>query len=417
MNYIIKNARVLNPAKNEDYVGDLYVKDGKISAEIPENAEVIEASGLVVAPGLVDMHVHLRDPGLTHKEDIISGCNAAAAGGITSLLCMPNTLPTIDNEETVRYINEKAKEAKAKVYIAAALSKGLDAEELTDIKALSKMGVKAFTDDGKPLENTAMLREAMIKANEENSIIVSHCEDMFLAEGGKMNEGEVSKKLGLKGIPNAAEDCDTARTIALAKSLNVPFHICHVSTKNSAEFIRAAKNEGYKISGETAAHYLLLTDKELMKKDADYRMNPPLRSEEDRLAIVNAVIDGTLEVIATDHAPHSVEEKSDFINAPNGAIGMESSLSGVITALEEKIGLSKIIELMSVNPAKILGIDAGVIEVGKDADLVIFDPLETYEVDENKLHGKSKNAVLKGMTLRGKVKYTFLNGKIVYSHS
>lgn len=232
-----------------------------------------------------------------------------------------------------------------------------------------------------------------------------------------MNEGETSAKLGIRGVPVSAEDCGTAREIAIAAAHNVPVHICHVSTRGSCALIRDAKRRGVKVTGETAPHYLLLTDKELARKDADYRMNPPLRSEQDRLAMIEAIKDGTIEVIATDHAPHTPEEKADFMKAPNGSIGMETSLAGAITALVEtgEVTLNQIIELMSVNPAELLGIEAGILEAGRAADIVIFDPKKKWTVDVNKLHGKSKNAVLKNMELTGKVKYTIMNGNVVYA--
>lgn len=417
---IIKNARIINPALSQDFTGDILIENGiikKIGRNIAENGdEIIDASGLIAAPGLVDIHVHLRDPGLTYKEDIITGCNAAAAGGITSLLCMPNTKPSIDNPETVEYILDKAKSAKSRVYVAAAITKGLGGGTPTDLEAMKKAGAIALSDDGRPVVDTRCLAEAMKRAPELGMTVVAHCEDLFLASDWYMNEGETSNKLGIKGVSNAAEDCGTAREIALAAAYNVPVHICHVSTAGSCALIRDAQRRGVEVTGETTAHYLLLTDKELEKRDADYRMNPPLRSEKDRLAMIAAIKDGTITAIATDHAPHSPEEKSEFLKAPNGAVGMETSLSGAITALVKtgEVTINKIIELMSVNPAKIIGVDAGVLNENKPADLVIFDPCEEWVVDANKLHGKSKNAVLKNMKLTGKVKYTILAGKIVF---
>ena len=420
---LIKKSRIVNPAKGEDYVGDILIKDGLI-AEMGESLdtsadEVICAEGLIAAPGLVDMHVHLRDPGLTYKEDIITGCRAAAAGGVTSLLCMPNTKPAIDNPETVEYIIDKAKNADARVYVASAITKGLGGEEMVDLAAMKAAGAIALSDDGRPVVDTRCLVKAMTEGQEMGMKVVAHCEDLFLASKWFMNEGETSRKLGIPGVPNAAEDTGTAREIAVAAAYGVPVHICHVSTKGSCELIRDAQKRGVKVTGETAAHYLLLTDKELEKKDADYRMNPPLRAEEDRLALIAAIKDGTLTAIATDHAPHSVEEKADFFKAPNGSIGMETSLSGAITALVNtgEVSINKVIELMSVNPAKILGIDAGVLEKGKNADIVIFDPSEEWVVDAEKLHGKSKNAVLKNMKLTGKVKMTILGGRKVFAEN
>ena len=420
MSILVKNIRIINPAKSQDFVGSILV-DGQNITEIgtvfnTEAEIVIDGKGLIAAPGLVDMHVHLRDPGFTYKEDIISGCEAAAAGGVTSLLCMPNTKPAIDNPETLRYIIDSAKNAKAKVYVSSAITKSLIGEESVDFKQMKEAGAIALSDDGRPVVDTNCLVEAMKKAPELGMTVVAHCEDLFLAKDWFMNEGETSKDLGISGVSRAAEDCGTAREIAIAAAYNLPIHICHVSTKGSCELIKDGQKRGVRVTAETAPHYLLLTDNELRKKDADYRMNPPLRSESDRLAMIEAVKDGTIEVIATDHAPHSVEEKADFFKSPNGSIGMETSLAGTITALVEtgEVTLNRVIEMMSVNPAKILGIDAGVLDVGKSADIVIFDPKEKWTVDTEKLHGKSKNAVLKNMTLTGRVKYTIMNGRVVF---
>ncbi|MBP3322561.1 MAG: dihydroorotase [Clostridia bacterium] len=421
-NLLIKNVRIIDPKNNEDFIGDILFENGKVALKaekIEASAErVIDGKGLVCAPGLVDMHVHLRDPGLTYKEDIITGCNAAAAGGVTSLLCMPNTSPAIDTPETVEYIIKKAKNenAKARVYVAAAATMGLKGSESTDLAALKKAGAIACSDDGRPIEDTRCLVKALKECAELGMTLTAHCEDLYLASKWLMNEGEVSKELNIPGVPNAAEDCGTAREIAAAAAYNLPIHICHVSTKGSCQLIRDAKKRGVKVTAESAPHYMLLTDKELYKKDADYRMNPPLRAEEDRTALIEAVLDGTIDCIATDHAPHSVEEKAVFEKSPNGSIGMETSLSGMITVFDN-IGnkdLSALINMMSVKPAEILGIDAGTLSVGANADAVIFDPEEKWIVDTGKLHGKSKNAVLKNMELKGKVKYTILGGEIVF---
>lgn len=362
------------------------------------------------------MHVHLRDPGFTQKEDIITGCNAAAAGGVTSLLAMPNTNPVTDCAEVVEYIKEKAKNAKSKVYIAAAITKGLKSIEPCNIEELAKAGVIALSDDGRPVENTRFMADAMVNAPKNNMCVVAHCEDLYLADGGKINEGEVSQELNVKGIPAAAEDTGTAREIALAAAYNVPIHICHVSTKTSVALIRDAKARGVKVTAETAPHYFSLTEKALLNKDADFRMNPPLRCNDDVQEIIKGLCDGTLDAIATDHAPHTTEDKADFEKAPNGSIGMETSLSVGLTYLVDSgiMTISQLIEKMSVNPAKILNIPAGTLSVGVSADIVIFDPNQVYTVDKNKLHGKSKNTPFKGMKLKGKVRYTILNGEVVY---
>lgn len=421
---LIKNAHVLSPADGLDGVADILIKNGKIekigfgllSTEDSSVEELIDARGLYAVPGLVDMHVHLRDPGQTAKEDILSGCRAAAAGGVTSLLAMPNTNPTVDNPDTVKYILDKAKDADARVYVAASITKGLKSEEPTDLETLRAAGALGLSDDGRPVENTKFLSSAMRRAPKLGMTVVAHCEDLFLADGGKLNEGEISRQLGVKGLPAAAEDCGTAREIALAAAENVPVHICHVSTKTSVALVRDAKKRGVKVTAETAPHYFSLTEKELLKRDADYRMNPPLRTAEDVKAIIEGLLDGTLDAVATDHAPHTPEEKADFEKAPNGSIGMETSLAAGITFLVKTgvMPLSELIKKMSVNPAKILGINAGTLSVGAPADIALIDPDEEWTVDTEKLHGKSKNTPFKGMKLTGRVKGTLLGGKKVY---
>ena len=418
MSLLIKNAHVVSPADGINDVLDILIEGGKI-ARIGKDLhadEEINAEGLYAVPGLTDMHVHLRDPGQTQKEDIITGCRAAAAGGVTSLLAMPNTAPAVDNPETVRYILDKARNADAKVYVAASVTKGLKSIEPTDLEALKNAGAAALSDDGRPVENTKFLSDAMKKAPKLGMTVVAHCEDLFLAAGGIINKGEVSRALGVKGIPASAEDCGTAREIALAAAENVPIHICHVSTKTSVALVRDAKRRGVKVTAETAPHYFSLTEKELLKRDADYRMNPPLRTAEDVKAIIEGLQDGTLDCIATDHAPHTPEEKADFEKAPNGSIGMETSLAVGITYLV-KTGLltfDELVRKMSVNPAKILGIEAGSLSAGSSADIALVDINEQWTVDVDSLHGKSKNTPFKGMTLTGRVKKTLLNGKVVF---
>lgn len=418
MTLLIKYARVIDPSQDLDKKADILIKNGKLAGigEFDVADRVIDAEGLIAAPGLVDMHVHLRDPGQTYKEDIPSGCRAASAGGVTSLLCMPNTSPTIDNVGTVKYVLEKAQNASAKVYVAASITKGLKSEEATDLNELKRAGAVALSDDGRPVENTAMLIDAMKKAPALGLTVTAHCESLSIANGGIINEGEVSRELGVKGIPDSAEDCGTMREISFADAFDVPVHICHVSTKNSVAMIRDAKKRGVKVTAETAPHYFSFTEKELLKRDADFRMNPPLRREEDRQAVIEGLKDGTLDAIATDHAPHAPEEKLDFLKAPNGSIGMETSLSAGITNLVKtgQLTINELIYKMSTAPAKILGINAGTLEKSAPADVVLFDMAESCTVDVNKLHGKSKNSPFKGMELYGKVKYTILDGEVVY---
>ena len=414
----IRGARVIDPSQGLDQIGDLLLREGKI-AQVgqadPAGADlVIDGQGLVAAPGLVDMHVHLRDPGLTYKEDVLSGCRAAAAGGVTSLLAMPNTKPPMDDPALVRDLLARAREADATVYTAACVTKGMQGKELADLAALKEAGAIAISDDGVPVGSSRCLLEALRLAPQLGLVFTAHCEDLDLAAGGKMHDGAVARELGVPGIPAAAEDCGTAREIAAAASIGAPVHICHVSTKGSVALIRDAKRRGVRVTAETCPHYLLLTEEALRRKDADYRMNPPLREEADRLALLEGLADGTIDAISTDHAPHSPEEKADFAGAPNGSIGMETSLSAALTALEGRLTLSQVIEKMSTAPARILGIPAGTLQVGAAADVVLFHPEEGWTVDPEKLHGKSRNTPFKGMALRGRVKLTFSRGRLVY---
>lgn len=420
---LIRGARILSPANGIDQVGDLLVQDGVI-AKIGEhlsqpNTRIIEAQGLIAAPGLVDMHVHLRDPGFTQKEDILSGCRAAAAGGVTSLLAMPNTNPVTDTPEVAKDILARAENADARVYVTAAITTGLKSEALTDLPALKAAGVTAVSDDGRPVTDTRLMAEGMKQAAQLGMRVVSHCEDLYLAAGGLMNEGKISWQLGVPGIPAAAEECGTARDIALAASYGVPIHICHVSTAIAAAMIRDAKRRGVQVTAETAPHYFSLTEEALLTRNGDFRMNPPLRTEHDLHAIRDALCDGTIDAIATDHAPHTPQEKADFLTAPNGSIGMETSLAVGITYLVHTncLTLSQLIEKMSVIPARILGIPGGTLQQGEPADIVLFSETERFTVDPNSLHGKSRNTPFAGMELSGKVKYTICRGKVVYQEA
>ena len=416
---LIRNVRILDPVNGMDTVGELFIRDGSFAPVTAPDADtqIIDGTGLTAAPGLIDLHVHLRDPGQTDKEDILSGCRAAAAGGVTQLLAMPNTKPSVDTPEIVRYIAEKAKNADARVHIVGAITKGLGGHEATDIAALRQAGISALSDDGVPVLDTSIMVAAMQKAAQTdiNIPVTAHCEDPYLA-GGKVNEGAVSKALGVKGMPCAAEDAGTARELALAESYGLPIHICHVSTATSAAMIRDAKKRGVRVTAETAPHYLMLTEEALLQRDADYRMNPPLRTERDRLAMIEALKDGTIDAIATDHAPHTPQEKADFVQAPNGSIGMETSFAAAYTVLV-KGGIlreAELIRKMSVNPAHILKTYGGTLSVGAPADLMLYRA-EEWTVDPEKLHGKSKNTPFKGLTLAAKVKLTVYQGRIVFN--
>lgn len=421
MTLLLKNGYAVDSANGFEGKADILIKDGEISEiaeDIPEEGadRVIDCGGLVVIPGICDMHVHLRDPGQTHKEDIITGGEAAVAGGITAVACMPNTVPPVDNAETVRYIIEKAKQSKVKVYPVGCITKGLLGEELCNYEELRSAGCVAVSDDGKPVRNAKTMARAMVKAHYAGMKVLSHCEDTDIIGDGIINSGKVSKELGVPGMHRISEDIITAREIAMAADLEMPIHICHVSTSISMQNIRNAARYGAMVTSETCPHYFMLTEDKLLSRDADYRMNPPLRTDDDVQAITEGICDGTIDCIVTDHAPHSAEEKADFLKAPNGVVGMETSLAATLTALYHtgKISLQRIVTLMCVNPRRILAIPGGTLERGDVADICVFDPNEEWTVEPEKLRSKSKNSCFKGMTLKGRVKYTIVDGKIVY---
>lgn len=419
-NRIIKNARVVDPSQGLDEVLDILIQNGKIAGlghGFPQkDAQVLDAKGLTAIPGLVDMHVHLRDPGFTHKEDILTGCEAAAAGGVCTVACMPNTKPAADTPEVLEYIRRKAGEAKAKVVPVACITQGMQGEALCDFRLLKKAGAVGVSDDGRPVENAKLMKEAIQAAARAGIPIISHCEDLKLIDGGIMNLGEVSRELGVPGMDRASEDTITSREMILAEIAGAPIHIAHVSTRGSVELIRQAKARGVKVTAETAPHYFMLTHELLRSRDADYRMNPPLREEADRQAVLKGLLDGTIDVIATDHAPHAAQEKADFLTAPNGVVGLETSLAACLTALVHtgKLSLSQLVEKMSLAPARILGIPGGTLQKGADADIALVDLNEQWTVEKDKLRSKSRNTVFKGQTFRGKVKATFLRGELVF---
>lgn len=417
---IIRGGRILDPANKMDFYGDLLIRDGKVAEIAPEidvpEAQIIQGKGMIVAPGLVDIHVHLRDPGFTHKEDIISGTKAAAAGGVTTVAAMPNTKPVTDTPEVISYILEKAKDCPAKVIPVAAITRGQDGEALTDFAALKAAGAGALSDDGKPVATAKLMQDAMMQADALQMPVLAHCEDMSLSGKGIIHQGEVSASLGVEGIPSSAEDVGTAREIAIAAATGRPVHICHVSTATSVAMIRAAKKDGVKVTAETGPHYFTLTQEALLARDADYRMNPPLRTAEDKAAIIAGLADGTIDAIATDHAPHAREEKADFEKAPNGIVGLETALAASITALVKTgvLSMNELLLKMSYNPSGILGLPSGTLSIGSDADIVVFAPDEVWKVVPEVLQSKASNTAFKGMNLTGRVKYTFCRGVLVY---
>ncbi|MBP5579046.1 MAG: dihydroorotase [Ruminococcus sp.] len=416
---LIRNIRAVDNVT--DTTADVLIKDGiiaKINSGITDGAEqVIDGTGLVLMPSLFDMHVHLRDPGFTHKEDVLTGCAAALAGGVTGVLAMPNTKPPCDNPETISYIIDKAKGTGVDVYPVGCITGGMSGNGLCDYEALKAAGCICISDDGRPVENAENMRRALELSKENGLLVASHCEDLNIINGGIMNKGETSEKLGVKCMDRASEDYITAREMILASSVGARIHICHVSTEGSAAMIRFAKSRGVKVTCETAPHYFMLTDKLLEKRDADYRMNPPLRAPEDVKAIIEAIKDGTIDCIITDHAPHAAEEKADFEKAPNGVVGLETSLAATLTALYHtgEISLNRVVELMCINPRKILGLDIPCIREGSTADLVIADINRKWTVEPEKLHSKSKNTVFKGMELTGKPLVTISKGEIRYN--
>ena len=404
---------------------DLFVRDGKIvgtdegclSNLEQSDKQIIDAKGLVVAPGLVDMHVHFRDPGYEFKEDIMTGAYAAAAGGVTSCCCMPNTLPVADKAEVINYIVEKASTAPVRVLPVGAVTFKQKGSRLTSFNALAKAGAVAFSNDGLPIQSAAVLRKALLKAKVKDYLIISHCEDDDLAKNYAVNEGPVSKQLGLPGRPAIAEDLMVARDVMLAAEVGARLHIAHVSTAGAVDIIRKAKKDGVRVTAETCPQYFTLTEDEVLRQGTMARVNPPLRTWHDVEAIKKGLEDGTIDAIATDHAPHSLLEKElSLSDAPSGMSGLETSLALTLTFLyhKKRLGLDGVIKLMSTTPAKILGLEAGVLEIGKPADIVLFDPNEEWVVDTSNFKSKASNSPFNEMKLRGKVKCTICDGKIVF---
>ena len=389
----------------------------KAAADI-EADKVIDAGGLYVLPGLVDAHCHLRDPGYEYKEDIVSGTKSAARGGFTSIACMPNTNPAVDNAAVVRYIIEKSqKEGYVNVYPIGAITKGLEGNELSEMGIMREAGIVAVSDDGKPVMNSDVMKKALIYAGQFGLPVISHCEDLNLTDNGSMNEGLTSTILGLRGIPSASEDVMVSREIILSEYTNVPIHIAHVSTKVSVELIRQAKNRGIKITAETCPHYFTLTEEACRDYNTNAKMNPPLRSQKDLEAVIEGLKDGTIDIIATDHAPHHFDEKNvEFEKAANGIVGFETALALSYTELVEKehLSLQQMIEKLTVNPAKMLKIDKGTLEEGKTADIILVDFDNEYKVDVSKFVSKGKNSPFDGFKVKGRVMMTIVGGKFVY---
>ena len=420
---LIKNGRVIDPAKGTDDVMDMVIDGGKIKAmgHYPENGEyetVIDASGLTVGPGLIDVHVHFRDPGLTYKEDIGTGAAAAKKGGFTTVVTMANTKPPVDSEETVRYVLEEGKKTGIHVLPAACVSVGMKGQELTDMDALKAAGAVGFTDDGIPLMDQKLVRQAMLKAKELDVPLSFHEEDQaFISENG-IHAGEAAKALGIQGSPALAEDALVARDCMLALHTGASVNIQHISSANSVRMVKLAKELGADVTAEVTPHHFTLTESAVLEHGAMAKMNPPLRTEKDRLGIIEGIRDGSIDMIATDHAPHSAEEKAvePVWKAPSGIIGLETALALAVTNLVKPghLTMVQLMEKMSLNPAKLYRFDKGSVAEGADADLVIFDENERWTVTEDDIASKSHNTPFIGAELYGRVKYTICGGRIVY---
>jgi dihydroorotase len=423
MNLLIKNGRVIDPSQGIDDILDVTVENGLVkeigkSLSAPAGADTIDASGMYVVPGLIDMHVHLRDPGQEYKEDIISGTRAAVAGGFTSVVCMPNTKPVIDNKAVASYIINKAKaEGFCNVFPVGNITYGMHGERMAEMGELKESGCVAVSDDGKPVTNSELMRRALQYAAGMGILVVSHAEELELVGEGVMHEGYTSTELGLKGIPRVAEDIGTVRDIMLAEYCNAPIHICHVSTKGSVQIIRDAKSRGVKVTCETAPHYFTLTDDAVRGYNTNAKMNPPLREAADVAAIKAGLKDGTIDCIATDHAPHHQDEKDvEFNEAMNGIIGLETSLPLSLKLVDTGLlTLPQLVEKMSCNPSALLGLGRGTLKTGSVADITVIDPAKQWSVTEQTLSSKSKNSPWLGETMTGAAACTVVGGKVVFS--
>ena len=420
MNILIKNGQVIDPANKIDGKLDILVADGKIAklgkpGTIPANsAQTVDASGKLVVPGLIDMHVHLREPGFEYKETIATGTAAARAGGFTSVCCMPNTNPVNDSRSVTEFILAQARNAWARVFPIGAITKGSKGEELTEMAELHAAGCFAVSDDGKPVMNSAIMRRAMEYSKIFDLLVISHCEDSSLSDKGVMNEGVVSTELGLRGIPRAAEDVMTGRDISLAELTGCRLHIAHVSTVGSVRLIRDAKSRGVKVTAETCPHYFSLTEEAVRGYNTMAKMNPPLRTADDVAAIKQGLKDGVIDVIATDHAPHAMDEKSgEFDYASFGVVGLETAVGlSFKLVLEGTLTLNDAVSRMSSNPAKILNLSKGTLSAGADADITIIDPNIEWTVDSAQFKSKSKNTPFNGWKLKGRAVQTIVGGRI-----
>jgi len=420
---LLKGGRIIDPSQHIDKTADLLIEAGRVKAIGPnlpaEGASVFDASGLVVAPGFIDLHVHLREPGEEYKETIASGVAAAVAGGFTSVCAMPNTRPVNDNASVTRFMIEKANEARlAGLFPVGAITRASEGSELADMAEMKDAGAVAVSDDGRPVMDAQVMRHAMEYARDHGLVIVDHCQELNLSAGGVMNEGRYSTLLGLKGMHAAAEESHVARDIMLAKLTGARVHIAHVSTTASVEMVRRAKQEGAPVTCEVTPHHLALTDAAVVGFDTNTKMSPPLRSEEDRLQLIRALADGTIEAIATDHAPHHLDEKMlEYDRAPFGVIGLETALGVALTVLYHTglAPLVRVVEALTIGPAQAFALRGGTLAVGAPADITVFDPDREWVVDPKRFRSKSRNTPFSGWRLRGAVVATLVSGRDAYN--
>src|SRR5436853_4804096 len=416
---IIRNGRVIDPANKRDQVVDLAIVDGKIAKSAPKDAEVIDAKGLIVAPGLIDIHVHLREPGFGHKETIESGARAAAVGGFTTIVCMPNTSPAADNPATIAWIKDRATEkACVNVLPSGAISKNIAGEELASIGSLGQAGVVAITDDGHCVQNHELMRRAIEYARMVGLPVLDHCQDYNLVGNGVVNEGYWSTLLGLPGWPAAGEEAIVMRNILLAELCGHHIHCQHISAAGSVRLIRGARKRGVKISSEVCPHHIALTDEAIQNFDTNYKMNPPLRSQTDVDALLDGIADGTLSILCSDHAPHAEFEKEvEFDVAPFGIIGLETELGLFIDLLlhkHAKIDIVRLIEMCTIEPARLLKLDAGTLSPGARADVTLIDPALKWTVSVDQFQSASRNSPFNGWKLKGRAVRTIVGGKTVW---
>ena len=414
MNLWIRGGRVIDPASRRDEVSDIAIVDGRFAAQPAPDSPVFDATGLIVAPGFIDMHVHLREPGMEHAETIETGARAAAAGGFTTICCMPNTIPVNDNATVTSYIVERARNhAILNVRPIGAITKGSEGGELSSIGSMKEAGIVAISDDGRPVMNARVMRRAMEFARSLNLTVINHCEDLHLSAGGDMHEGAHSTRLGLQGIPAASEDVMVARDILLAELTGARYHVAHISARHSVAMVAFAKSRGLPVTSETTPHHFILTDAELDTYDSNFKMKPPLRSQADVDAVIDGIVSGAIDAIATDHAPHAGSEKmQEFESCPFGIIGLETAIGLTFECLVNpgRISLMRMVELFTTGPAGVLKLEQGTLGIGKPGDVTILNPDLRWTYDVNKSHSKSRNSPFHGREFLGAAVATIVKG-------